>query len=152
MVFKNVIYLRIVILYFKMRQIASVDLKDMKTLDDTEVWFRLLIHSIYNTLNVNFIFLPFKYVILYSNIIILRNNYQTSGTIYTWSWVLIRLPVWYSGTYPSSIGYVAIWLPLRLPYPLYDKLIIHVEFRTQKTRYLIGELNISDVFSSVITL
>ena len=50
MVFKNVIYLRIVILYFKMRQIASVDLKDMKTLDDTEVWFRLLIHSIYNTL------------------------------------------------------------------------------------------------------
>ena len=37
MVFKNVIYLRIVILYFKMRQIASVDLKDMKTLDNTEV-------------------------------------------------------------------------------------------------------------------
>ena len=43
-----------------MRQIASVDLKDMKTLDDTEVWFRLLIPSIYNTLKVNVIFLPFN--------------------------------------------------------------------------------------------
>ena len=70
MVFKNVIYLRIVILYFKMRQIASVDLKDMKTLDNTEVWFRLLIHSIYNTLNVNFIFLPFEFVILSLNVLL----------------------------------------------------------------------------------
>lgn len=34
---------------------------------------------------------------------------------FTWSCVLKRLPVWYSGTYPSSIGYVANWLPRRLP-------------------------------------
>ena len=77
MVFKNVIYLRIVILYFKMRQIASVDLKDMKTLDDTEVWFRLLIHSIYNTLNVNFIFLPFKFVILHQNVLSKTTELET---------------------------------------------------------------------------
>ena len=77
MVFKNVIYLRIVILYFKMRQIASVDLKDMKTLDDTEVWFRLLIHSIYNTLTVNFIFLPFKFVILHQNVLSKTTELET---------------------------------------------------------------------------
>ena len=77
MVFKNVIYLRIVILYFKMRQIASVDLKDMKTLDDTEVWFRLLIHSIYNTLNVNFIFLPFKFLILHQNVLSKTTELET---------------------------------------------------------------------------
>ena len=77
MVFKNVIYLRIVILYFKMRQIASVDLKDMKTLDNTEVWFRLLIHSIYNTLNVNFIFVPFEFVIVSLNVLFKTTELET---------------------------------------------------------------------------
>ena len=32
------------------------------------------------------------------------NNRHIPSHILTWSWVLYRLPVWYSGTYPSSMG------------------------------------------------
>ena len=129
MVFKNVIYLRIVILYFKMRQIASVDLKDMKTLDDSEVWFRLLIHSIYNTLNVNFIFLPFKFVILHQNVLSKTTELETLE-------MSIKLVI-YRSRYPTTkslllVKNVRIFTHIKLISFLRDIVNIVYALRTSK--------------------
>ena len=129
MVFKNVIYLRIVILYFKMRQIASVDLKDMKTLDDTEVWFRLLLHSIYNTLNVNFILVPFKLVILPQNVLFKTTELETLEKS-------IRL-VKYRSLYPTTkslllVKNVRIFTHIKLISFLRDIVNIVYALRTSK--------------------